>query len=147
MVKAEYEAMFADLPGGQAVIDWFGYAPSFHDAKLTELSFASGNAELKIAAFRMTSDIDERGYFVLDRHAMVILSLARVTGVDVGGEDAHSIISELTIRRLKAAPPQNITASTHAQAGEYEVMFGSSYGLAGSIFAREIQLSLEPCPA
>jgi hypothetical protein len=43
-------ALFASLPGGQAVIDWFGFCPDFHDASLERLEFAGGNALLSVRA-------------------------------------------------------------------------------------------------
>ncbi len=37
------ENLFASLPGGQAVIDWFGFCPVFHDGTLERLELSDGN--------------------------------------------------------------------------------------------------------
>jgi hypothetical protein len=61
--------LIASLPGGQQVIDWFGFCPNFHDSVLERLEIASGDAVLALRAVRMTDRIDATGHFILDRHA------------------------------------------------------------------------------
>ncbi|MCF4127880.1 immunity 50 family protein [Methylobacterium sp. SyP6R] len=138
------KALFATLPGGQAVIDWFGFCPSFHDATLDGVAIAAGNASLTLRAFRMTDQTDERGYFILDRHAQVVIHLRRVTGLRLTG-DAGSIISELTIRRLPVTPSRSewLTCNGPVQ-GDIEVAFGTSIGLYGSCYAKEAEFELLP---
>lgn len=80
------EDLFGSLPGGQTVIDWFGFCPHFHDGNLERLELSGGNAVLAIRAFRMTSKVDAAGYFVQDRHAVVTLRMRGVTGVKLEGD-------------------------------------------------------------
>jgi hypothetical protein len=43
------------VPGGQALIDWFGRTPRFHDAELLEINLASkGPSVLRIHAWQIT---------------------------------------------------------------------------------------------
>ncbi len=136
------KALFASLPGGQAVIDWFGFCPSFHDATLESATIADGNASLTIRAFRMTDQTDEKGYFILDRHAQVVIHMRSVTGLSLTG-DAVSIISELTVRRLPATPDRAEWQTCHGpEQGDIEVAFGTSIGLYGSIYAKEVEFEL-----
>jgi hypothetical protein len=135
------EALFAAVPGGQALIDWFGFLPSFHDATLERLELNSGSATFVLRAFRMTDEVDRDGYFVCDKHALVTFELSSVTGVSLVG-DATSIISGVGIRRLRA--PVSFLTCAGPSEGDLQVAFESSYGLEGSIFARELRLSLAP---
>jgi hypothetical protein len=134
--------LFAALPGGQAVIDWFGFVPSFHDAELDRLELAKGGATIVLRAFRMRDAVDAKGLFVLDRHAVVTLHLSNVTGVHLTG-DAASILSELGINRVGAAPA-GFSTCAGPNAGDIQVSFESSYGLEGSIYAREVSFSVDP---
>ncbi|HVK40943.1 MAG TPA: hypothetical protein VM471_00570 [Phenylobacterium sp.] len=103
------ESFFASFPGGQAVIDWFGFCPDFHDASLERIEVASGHAILAMHAFRTTSEVEAAGYFIRDRHELVTLRMERITGLKLEG-DAGSIISELVIRRMHvSASPKSAT--------------------------------------
>ena len=58
--------LFASLPGGQAVIDWFGFCPDFHDGSLERLELSVGSVLLSVRTFRMTRKTDENGFFIRD---------------------------------------------------------------------------------
>jgi hypothetical protein len=138
------KALVSSLPGGQAVIDWFGFCPSFHDATLERVVIANGSASLSLMAFRMTDRTDENGYFILDRHVQVVIRMRGVTGLSLTG-DAVSIISELTVRRLPATPDRSEWPTCEGPAaGDIEVAFGTSIGLTGSIYARVVEFELLP---
>ena len=141
------ESLVASLPGAGALIDWFGFRPHFHDATLEGLELSDGNATLSIRTFRMTSEIDAEGFYVLDRHALVRLRLLGVTGLKLEG-DAGSIISELMIRRLPATPDRsNWRFCTGPTEGDIEVAFETAVGLYGVIYAKELAFELSPSPA
>lgn len=138
--------LFASLPGGQAVIDWFGFCPDFHDGSLEKFELSVGNAMLSVRTFRMTSETDENGFFVLDRNAVVILRMRGVTGVKLEG-DAQSCISELLIRRLQTDGARSGWESCSGPVtGNIEVAFGATIGLFGSIFTQELEFELQPLP-
>lgn len=138
--------LIASLPGGRGVLDWFGACPTFHDGILERLEVAAGNAALAIRAFRMTDQLDARGYFILDRHAVVTLHLTKVTGLRLEG-DAGSIISELTIRRIETDPSRGAWHSCAGPtAGDIEVAFDTSVGLFGTLFAKALAFEIEPVP-
>ncbi|TXN70487.1 hypothetical protein FV230_10500 [Methylobacterium sp. WL6] len=134
--------LFAALPGGRAVMDWFGFVPSFHDAELDRIEVMRGATLMALRTFRMTDAVDAKGALVLDKHAIVTLHLSDVTGVHLVG-NAAAILLELGIRRVEAAPPGfgNCGGPT---SGDIEVSFETSYGLEGSIFARWVRLSIDP---
>ena len=141
---ANDESLFASLPGGQAVIDWFGFCPQFHDGLLEKLELMSGNATLTVQCFRMTDQVDAKGYFIVDREASVTLRMRGVSGIMLEG-DASSIISQLIIRRLAKNPPKSEWITCKGPAiGDIEVAFDTSIGLYGSIFAKELEFELLP---
>jgi len=138
--------LFSTLPGGQAVIDWFGFCPDFHDSSLERLELSVGNAMLSVRTFRMTSKTDENGFFILDRHATVIFRMQGVTGVQLEG-DAQSCISALVVRRLKTNGVRSVWETCGGPvAGNIEVAFGTSIGLYGSLFAQRLEFELQPLP-
>ena len=134
--------LFASLPGALAILDWFGFMPSFHDAKLAGIDIGLDTATIKIDAFRMTSNVDERGYFILDRHARVTIVVGKVSGLILKGE-AQSIIAQLNIRRI-SEDRSGFDTCAGPRAGDFEIRLETSHGLEGSIFGEELFLSLAP---
>ena len=90
----------------------------------------------------MTDQVDSKGYFVLDKHAVVTLRLAGVTGIQLEGESGL-IISDLGIRRL-SAKPNGWHDGSGPVAGDFEVAWDSCWGFDGAIFAREVTLAFHP---
>ncbi|MEO8141402.1 MAG: hypothetical protein ABI617_01955 [Sphingomicrobium sp.] len=133
--------LFAAFEGGPEVVSWFGFIPDFHDAKVRRMEFLAGAGVIEIDAFRMTSEVDERGYFRLDRHALVSLNLSGVTGV-IMSCDPNPGIEELGIRRLNSKV--DIPANIAALVGDLEIAFDDVCGGSGLIFARSISLTVTP---
>jgi hypothetical protein len=138
------EVLFASLPGGQDVIDWFGFCPSFHDGTLERLELAAGNAILTVRTYRMGTKTDAEGFYVTDRKACVTLSMRGVTGVKLEG-DAGSIIGELVIRRLETEPARSDWETCVGPGrGDIEIAFDTAVGLYGTIYAKELTFELLP---
>ncbi|ACS55095.1 MULTISPECIES: hypothetical protein [Rhizobium] len=140
------ENLFASLAGGQAVIDWFGFCPRFHDASLERLEIVNGNVFLAIRAFRMTDKLDAQRRFICDRHALVTLRMSAVSGMRLHGS-AVSIIFDLRIRRLTADEAASDWETCDAPVkGDIEVTFDTSIGLYGSIYSKDLAFELQPMP-
>ncbi|MCQ1574995.1 hypothetical protein NFO65_30275 [Neorhizobium galegae] len=123
--------MLHDIPGGKAVVEWFGRAPRFHDANLLELTFSGkGAGLLRIHAWNMTNEVDSKGYFVLEKHATVTLALEGVSSIECADFDmVPGIIFELEITR----------------AGEhFRIEWSASYGVNGVVTAKKVQIGLTP---
>lgn len=137
--------LFRSLPGGDAIVDWFGYVPSFHDAELLELKIAPEAVVIRLHVFRMTNETDPDGYFLRDRHASVTLRLEDVTALRLTGSSA-SILLELRIRQVEGIPGASNAWRTcyGPEQGDYEVELYATYGLEGSVFAKRIEMKFEP---
>ena len=109
---------------------------------MNELIIANGSAALSLNAFRMTDQVDDRGYFILDRHALITVHLNGVTGVSLKG-DASSTVFELGIRQLMTNEAAWDTVAGPAP-GDWEVRWESAYGLEGAIYARDLKLAFRP---
>ena len=119
-----------DLPGGRQLVDWFGHVPRFHDANLLEVSLASvGPSCLRIHAFRTTNEVDDSGHYVLDRHAVVTITLETVTDVNLSDFNIRGIIFELVVSTGE---------------GDIQLAWTGSYGVAGTIRAKQVRFDLQP---
>lgn len=120
-----------DIPGGEALVEWFGRVPRFHDAELLEIIFSGkGAGVLRIHAWNMTDEVDAQGYFVLDKHAVVTLALEGVSEINCADFDmVPGIILDLEIT----------TAGEH-----FRVEWNASYGVTGSVTAKHVRAILKP---
>ena len=65
----------------QALLDHFGYWPSFHDANVMSYTGPSSErqtVELALHTWEMTSEVDAKGYCVLQKHVLVTFGFAGV---------------------------------------------------------------------
>ncbi|HVJ54009.1 MAG TPA: hypothetical protein VM689_16185 [Aliidongia sp.] len=124
-------SIMQDIPGGEALLSWFGRVPRFHDAELLEVSFfGKGAGLLRIHGWNMTDEVDTQGYFVLDKHAVVTLALEGVSAINCTDFDmVPGIIFDLEITKTS---------------GLFRIEWSASYGVTGSVAAKQMQITLEP---
>ncbi len=123
----------ADLEGGAALCNWFEGVPSFHDANLRELELRQGAPGRLVAhTFRMESEVDAQGYFVLTRHVDVTFTIFGLIEVELFEFMEAGIMFGLDIEIDR----DGTTLS-----------FDSSYGVHGRIKAKQFVVSFEPRPA
>jgi hypothetical protein len=123
-------ATIADLEGGAALCSWFEGIPSFHDATLRQLELRQGAPSRLVATtFRMLSEVDTRGYFLMTKHVEVSLTIYDLIEVQLFEFMEAGIMFGLEIE----IDSSGITLS-----------FDSSYGVHGRIKAQRIAVSFEP---
>src|SRR5689334_22409117 len=98
------EAVLRDLPGGGALLGWFGYVPRFHDANLLEIDLSSNRPSLlRIHTWMMTDKTDARRHFILDKQVIVTISLREVRQISLNGFDLPGIIGVMEITKIDDA--------------------------------------------
>lgn len=120
-----------DVPGSEALVAWFGRVPRFHDAELLELTFhPNGVGRFRIHAWNMTDEVDAKGYYVLDKHAVVTLALVGVSVIDCTDFDMMpGIIFDLEITKAEE---------------QFRIEWAASYGVSGSVVAKKVKITVEP---
>jgi hypothetical protein len=121
------------VPGAAALVDWFeGRWPSFHDAEVLGLSLDREDARcsLRVHAFRMTSQVDAKGYFVCDRHVAVTFEFKDVTHLELEDFNHQNAIYGLELSRTEG--------------GGFRVEIEPAYGLAGAIEALGLRIEIQP---
>jgi hypothetical protein len=77
----------------------------------------------------MTDQVDARGYFILDKHAMVTITLEHVSSVALDHFDLPGIIGDLEI--------------ASAENG-FRVSWEGSYGVEGRLDAKQLRVDFTP---
>ncbi len=124
------KATIGDLEGGAALCAWFEGVPSFHDATLHELELRQGAPGRLVAhTFRMESEVDARGYFLLTKHVAVTLTIFDLIEVELFEFMEAGIMYGLDVE---------------VEHDEIILSFDSSYGVHGRIKAKRVTVSFEP---
>ena len=118
-------------PGWESVIDWFGFAPTFHDAEIIsiELRCEPELSMLKLAFWRTNKDVTERGVYRQDRHATVVFELGGIEELRLDGWSRQNVIDDLTVERTTSG---------------FRLVFPQIYGVDGEISARHLAVRVEP---
>jgi hypothetical protein len=78
------------VPGGPELVEWFGYAPRFHDAEVLGVTLDREDAtcSLRVHGFEMTSSVDENGFYVCTKHVVVTFLVRDLTELELDGFNA-----------------------------------------------------------
>lgn len=138
------DVIYAEVPGGDKLLAWFGEVPTFHDAEIISLSLSrTGASELKLHGWITTDGVDPDGYLVLDKHAVVTFSFEGIMDLQLDGFSGQNVIAGLMLQR----------ATDRGRSGYYslpedvldiEIELLPSYGLDGFIRAKKIAISFVP---
>ena len=121
------------MPGADALAAWFGYWPSFHDAEVHALHLnRQGVSLLKIQTWHMTNRVDDRGFFVNEKYALVTFSVEQITALVLDDFNHQNVLSELLIEQVTNG---------------WVMTLQPCYGLSGMIEAKEISVTFDPMEA
>jgi len=89
----------------------------------------------------MIDEVDDRGFYILDRHAAVTIVLDNVTGSFMTGVIPNQVL-ELGFRRVdeNTVLPKNCLV----EVGNIELAYDDVYGAGGSVFAKRASISFLP---
>jgi hypothetical protein len=119
-----------DLPGAQALIEWFGRRPSFHDAEVLSLSLdRTGTSCIRLHTWDLTGEVDAKGYYVHRNHVVVSFLLDDIRDLELAGFSHQNVIFSLSVARLQDG---------------FHLCLDPCYELAGTLNARTIRVEFEP---
>lgn len=119
------------VDGWPALIEWFGEEPDFHDAELISIDLRRDPEPsfVRVSAWRTLWDsVDENGYYVTDRHAVVTFALKGITALSLDGW-AQNVLDNLSII---------------ATDDVFTLRMPTIYGIEGEISAKSISATVEP---
>jgi len=131
----------------ELVVTAFGYWPSFHDSEVISLlmdrrkilfdTVHNARIELVVHAFEMSAQVDEKGYFVLNKHHLVHFEFETVDEVRLQGFNHQNALMSLVFEEL----PRD-AAGNHS----FKVGLNDAFGIGGEFTSSEGRvLSVIPC--
>ncbi|MDB6120264.1 MAG: hypothetical protein JWO08_4045 [Verrucomicrobiaceae bacterium] len=130
------------LKNYEAVVHAFGWWPGFHDANVRAFgpSTRPDSLELLLHWWVMTNAVDEKGFYILEKHHLVRLGFEGITDAELDQFTPENILFELGL-----SSPEEFAAE-----GKFRVVLDSAIGseFCGAFSAREgAVLEVVPCDA
>jgi hypothetical protein len=121
----------------EALTSTFGKWPSFHDAEILRMRLDRGleeppSVEADIHLWEMTSDVDERGFYVLTNHTLVTLRFDGIRELELNGFNHQNVLSNLELEDLS----ELATPGVH-----WGVSLPSSFGVGGRFVCASISVA------
>jgi hypothetical protein len=117
------------VEGAKHLYDWFGYWPTFHDAEVIRLHLNRRDAStLTLHTWEMTGEVDEKGFYVQTKHAVVEFVM-KVVGLSLNGFNHQNVVFGLAVAKVECG---------------FQVTLEDCYGIAGTIDAMELSIRLTP---
>ena len=85
-------------------------------------SFGRAFPYLRLHAWVMTDQVDARGYYVLDKHAVVTFFFESVTGLELSGFSGQNVINGLELEKAAASFLLNLDACYGVAAWIYKAL-------------------------
>jgi hypothetical protein len=119
-----------EVAGVEALLQWFGKWPSFHDAEVLSLELNRVGAScVRIHTWEMTNELDANGFYVLRKHAVVSFFLDRLKNIELSEFSSQNVIFGLSVTR---------------SAEGLQLFLDPSYGVGGTLTAEAIRVKIEP---
>lgn len=124
------EEITGSIDGAQAVLDWFGCWPSFHDAEIVELHLSRrGPSRLRILNWRVNWQVVEDGYYRREKEAVVTFVFDRITDLKLEDFSQQNVIFGLRIEKSE---------------GGIRLILAPCYGISGFIEAAAVSVEVAP---
>jgi Immunity protein 50 len=117
--------------GAQAVLDWFGRWPSFHDGEIIELHLSRrGPSRLKLHTWRIAKKlVDGKAHFSTEQEAVVTFVLERVTDLKLEEFGHQNVIYALRLEQRESG---------------VRLVLEPCYGISGYIEAATVSVEMVP---
>lgn len=119
-----------EVPGADALFQWFGCWPDFHDAEVLEIDLnRSGSSRIRIHTFHMSDQVGKDGCYVCVKHVIVSFLLEGLKTTKLQGFNHQNVVSEVTLARTEEG---------------FQLSLEPCYGVEGSLTAERIRIEIEP---
>lgn len=112
----------------QIIENFFGYAPNFHDSEIKGIQFDINRAflELTFYMFEVTSDIDEKGNYKIQKQCLAKLNFEKISEIELDNLGIQNVIFDLLFTKV---------------AEGIKTFIESSCGLNGHIVSSKVSVS------
>jgi hypothetical protein len=142
MSASEATAIYASVPGGSELLEWFGEVPWFHDAEVLSLELhRRGESRLRVFGWITRNVVVNQGYSTSARHAIVTFSIRGVSDLQLDGFNQQNVLGNLFIHKRGKDTERAPYYDFCAKDDDFEIILEPCYGLDGRIRCNELSIS------
>ncbi len=132
------EKSWQAIPGGEALVAYFGHVPFFHDGEITQVVLNRRSAS--------TVSIHTWGMDTIDpiKHAVVTLLIDDIIDLELENFSPQNVIGDLIIRPLPERDNRRDYYPRSQVEGDVEIVFVPIFGLSGVVRAGSVSLTFVP---
>ena len=139
------DTIYAAIPGGRELLAWFGCVPSFHDAEIISLCLhRRAPSSVLMHTWNNTSEADESGYYVLDKHAVVKFTFEEIVDLQFDGFSHQNVIYGLSLRHAPDRPERRTSYARDPSPNDFEIWLEPCFGIDGFIRCRRVSVDFTP---
>ena len=90
------------------------------------------------------NEVDDRGYFVLQKHAVVTFTFEDILDIQLEGFSQQNVIFGLRLRHAPDCPDRRQFYSLEPSPHDYEIELEPCFGLEGKIRCRKVSIAFVP---
>ena len=125
-----FPAEFVVLTGARDLYDWFGYWPRFHDAEVMSLHLNRAATSFPtVHTWEMTDEVESQSYYISRKHAVVTFLIDGIEELNLTDFGSQNILFDLGVVKKDSG---------------FELSLEASYGLSGTIRAKQIAIAISP---
>jgi len=126
-----------DIPGAGAVVAWFGYWPTFHDAEVTSIFLdRSGPSRVVVRTWHTTPQLGGQVYFVPTKHAIVTFRMEEF--IEPSNEESNPRIENFNLQNVLSC------ALVKKTPDGYKLVLDGIYGVDAMFHIARMSVELVP---
>jgi hypothetical protein len=134
--------LLQQIPGGAALLPWFGGAPRFGDSEVLDLCLnRTGLSRLRLVLYRAVDHTSEKREL---EQIVVAFSLRDMIDVDLKGFSRQNVVGDLVLRRARHQHLDPSLLGIGSAPGEVEIVIEPCAGAFGVIRATIASISFAP---
>lgn len=131
-MAARDEEVFREINGADALVEWFGYWPSFHDGKVLSIDHQNSRSmRMRIHTWELTREVDEKGFFKTRKNVVVTFGISDIRQLQFEHFGVPNTLVELEVTRAE---------------GGLRLLLNDVCDGTGEIVAGAVRIDLEPAP-
>jgi hypothetical protein len=119
-----------EVPGADALFQWFRYWPDFHDAEVLAIDLnRTGSTRVRVHTFDVSDRVGNDGCNVCVKHVVVSFLLDGLKTIELHGFNNQNVVSKVAVVRTEEG---------------LQLLLEPCYGAEGSLTAERIRIEIEP---
>lgn len=119
-----------EMEGAEALMRWFGFWPSFHDAEILDVHLVRGDVSwLRVFCWASSGRLEASGHYVREKMAVVTFEMTGLRALELTDFSIQNVVSSMRLERLPDG---------------WRLSLDPTWGICGFLEAEEMRVRVAP---